>query len=63
MTERFDHPDLTQEVLDAEAVALASDRELYMECMNGKGFDQRLTEQEIRDGLIIFHSVYMRIKQ
>lgn len=33
-------------------------RNLYLECLNGKLLKERKTDQEIRDGLILYHHVF-----
>jgi len=50
-----------QEVLAEERVALEKDRVRYLECLNGKLLKDRETDQEKRDGLILFHHVYKHI--
>lgn len=59
------NPDIDKEILNQEQKALQNDATLYLDCMNNKTFKQRTTPQEIRvrDGLILFHHVYMFIKK
>jgi hypothetical protein len=49
-------------VLEMEQIALEKDSTLYLECLNNKPLKDRKTEQEIRDGLILFFHVYCQIK-
>ena len=49
-------------VLQKEEQALKEDKDLYLECLNNKPLKDRKTEQEKRDGLILFWHVYMFIK-
>jgi hypothetical protein len=49
-------------VLAQEQAALLSDKEKYLECMNGFLLKDRKTPQEIRDGLILFWNVYRVIR-
>lgn len=44
--------------LKAEQKYLKTDRDRYIECMNGKLLVDRKTPQEIRDGLILYWNVY-----
>ena len=44
--------------LKNEQTYLKTDRDRYMECMNGKPLSERVTPQEIRDGLILYWHVY-----
>jgi hypothetical protein len=53
---------IPQETLQAELQYLQDDRDLYLECLNDKPLKDRSTDQEIRDGLIIFHHVYLTIR-
>ena len=53
---------IPQEVLDAELQHLKDDGERYLECLNDKPLKDRTTAQEMRDGLILFHHVYLFIK-
>jgi hypothetical protein len=46
-----------------EEQILLVDKEFYLECMNNKLLKDRKTEQEIKDGLILFHHVYKFIKK
>ena len=46
------------DILAKEAEALQTDAELYLDCLNDKPLRDRHTEQEIRDGLILYHHVY-----
>ncbi len=50
-------------ILDKEKEYLKLDRSLYMECMNNKPLVARKTEQEKRDGLILFYNVYLVCKK
>lgn len=52
---------IDQSLLEAEQTALETDRELYLVCLNNKPLKDRITNQEIRDGLILYH-VYRFIK-
>lgn len=54
--------EVSAEVLEGERIALRDDRELYLECLNGKPFCERKSPLEIRDGLILYWMVYYRIK-
>lgn len=56
------HPELTDHVLAMEKEALMRDKKLYMECMNYRRFCDRETIEDQRQGLIIFWSVYIFIK-
>ena len=49
-------------ILEAERVALEIDRDLYLECLNGLPLKDRSTEQQVRDGLILYHHVYLVCK-
>lgn len=52
-------PELRQHFLKAEENWLAGKhRHLYLECLNGKLLKDRKTDQEIRDGLILYHHVF-----
>lgn len=55
--------EIDNEILDQEKEALEKDADLYLDCMNNKTFLERKTEQEKRDGLILFYHVYKFIKQ
>lgn len=44
--------------LKMEEKYLQTHSKLYLECMNNKPLKDRVTEQEIRDGLILFHHVF-----
>jgi hypothetical protein len=50
--------ELRQHFLKMEEGYLKTHRNLYMECLNGKLLRDRKTDQEIRDGLILFHHVF-----
>ena len=50
---------ITAEMLTIETEALTNDRALYLECLNGKPLTERKTDQEIRDGCLLFWRVYM----
>jgi hypothetical protein len=54
--------DIAPEILEAELSYLQTDKELYLECLNGRPLKDRTTPEEIRDGLILFHHVYRHIK-
>lgn len=45
-------------LLPYEAEILSKDKDFYLECLNNKVLAKRKTEQEIRDGLILFGMVY-----
>ena len=47
-----------QHFLKMEEGFLKTHRNLYMECLNNKPLKDRKTDQEIRDGLILFHHVF-----
>ncbi len=49
-------------LLQQENSFLKEDRDLYLECLNNQPLKDRKTQQEIRDGLILFHHVYLFIK-
>ena len=52
-------PELREHFLKAEKNWLAGKhRNLYLECLNGKLLKDRKTDQEIRDGLILYHHVF-----
>lgn len=51
---------ITKELLDEETVALKTDRDGYLECMNGLLLRDRKTAREVRDGLILYHHIYKR---
>jgi hypothetical protein len=51
-----------QSILNQEKIALETDKALYLDCMNGRPFSERVTEQDIRDGLLLFWHVYTTIK-
>ena len=54
----------TDHINDALAVEQTVPKEeiaLYMDCMNGVPMSMRQTEQEIRDGCIMTHHVYLTI--
>jgi hypothetical protein len=53
---------ISQEVLQAELQYLQDDNGLYLECLNGKPLKDRTTTQERHDGLILFHHVYLTIR-
>jgi hypothetical protein len=53
---------IPQEYLTAESEYLRDDRDLYLECLNGKPLKDRTEKQEVRDGLILFHHVYEAIR-
>lgn len=57
MTGTYDNDILS--LLDKEKEYLKKDRELYLECLNNKLLTGRKTDQEKRDGLILFWNVYM----
>lgn len=49
---------ITDAMLDAEKIALEKDEIRYRECIGTKLLKDRVTPQEIRDGLILFWHVY-----
>ncbi len=55
-----------QEHIDAalqiEKDVKADERDLYMECMNNKPMSKRETDQELHDGCILTHHVYLKCK-
>ena len=53
---------ITKEMLEQEQYALIHDNKLYLECIGPKLLKDRITDQEIRDGMIRFNSVYKSIK-
>jgi hypothetical protein len=53
---------IPQEYLTAESEYLRDDRDLYLECLNGKPLKDRTEKQEVRDGLILYHNVYLAIR-
>jgi hypothetical protein len=53
---------INKEILETEEFLLERDREFYLECLNNKPLKDRKTEQEIRDGLILFWHVYVYIR-
>lgn len=55
--------EIDDSILAEEQKALETDAKLYLECLNNKLLKDRKTEREIRDGLILFHSVYKFIKR
>lgn len=59
----FGEPIITAEHLAIEKSALEMDSLLYLECVNNFLLQDRVTEQERRDGLILLNSVYLHIKQ
>jgi hypothetical protein len=50
--------ELRQYFLKMEEGYLKTHRNLYLECLNNKPLKDRKTDQEIRDGLILFHHVF-----
>ena len=48
--------------LPLEQKALAEDRDFYLECLNNFLLKDRRTKRDIRDGLILFWHVYVKIK-
>ncbi len=50
-------------LLAAEDKALADDRELYLDCLNNKILRDRQAENEVRQGLILYHNVYRFIRE
>jgi len=50
------------DVLSQERTALAADRDLYLDCLNNRPLRDRHTDDDIRDGLILFHQVYRTIR-
>lgn len=54
--------EISQELLADERQILQSDRERYLDCMNQKLLKDRHTPQEVRDGLILFHNVYAKVR-
>ena len=57
MTDR----EILQQELPKERLFLEVHRELYLECLNGKPLSERVTDQEIRDGLILYWHVFRKI--
>lgn len=49
---------IAPEILEAEQLALETDKAFYMECLNDKPLKNRHTLQEIRNGLILYWHVY-----
>ena len=49
-------------LLETEEKILATDREFYLECMNGKTLKERDSLVEIRDGLILYFNIYRWLK-
>lgn len=45
--------------LEIEEKVPVDERDLYLECLNGKPMSQRAGEREIRDGCILSNSVYL----
>jgi hypothetical protein len=45
-------------LLKCEEKWLQTHRDLYLECLNNKPLKDRKTDQEIRDGLILYHHVF-----
>ena len=50
--------EIDQWLLDEEQEYLRTDRIRYLDCLNQKPLYQRLTDTEIKDGLILYHHVY-----
>ena len=48
--------------LEIESGVSDEDWPFYMECMNRKPMSERKTDQEIRDGCILTHHVYLKCK-
>lgn len=55
-----DHIDLA---LSIEAGVTDDQRALYMECMNDLPMSERTTNQELRDGCILTHHVYITCRE
>ncbi len=53
---------IRDEQLGAEAQALETDRDFYLECLHGQPLKDRTTPQEVRDGLILYWHVYRSIR-
>jgi len=47
----------SKEMLEEERLALETDRDLYLECMNGLPLKDR-PQEKMKDGFILFHHVY-----
>ncbi len=48
--------------LRIESEVPAELKSFYLHCMNDKPMSQRETEQELRDGCILTHHVYLKCK-
>jgi hypothetical protein len=57
MTKMTDKEQL-KHLLKMEEQYLRTHRNLYLECLNNKLLKDRKTDEEIRDGLILFHHVF-----
>ncbi len=47
------------EALRIEAEVPEATRALYLECLNGLPMSRRVSDQELRDGCILTHNVYL----
>lgn len=47
------------EALRIEVEVPAGAQVLYLECLNGVPMSKRITDQELRDGCILTHHVYL----
>jgi hypothetical protein len=48
--------------LENERLYLETDNEFYLECLNNKPLAERVTDLEVRDGLILYWHVYRHIR-
>jgi hypothetical protein len=48
-------------LLVKESEYLETHKDLYSECLSDKLLKDRYTDQEIKDGLILFYNVFLRI--
>ena len=52
--------EILERELKNELSYLSNDRERYLDCLSGKPLSDRQTDQEVRDGLILYWNVYRR---
>jgi hypothetical protein len=50
--------DILKKELENEQKYLKNDRDRYLDCLNNKPLSDRITDLEIRSGLILYWNVY-----